>query len=537
MTTSDEENQSIGSILQDTTENPDPPEPKQETGVPTPDSVESTPKRNKTLLTDLGFRKSPRGVIELSRAGVEYSHERRALMKERELQQLHKIVTSPLTVKFGMMGDSTFTEVYDFESRMTNFQKRLHCYSLDGVFQIRTKLDGQGNIIGSGEPVELFKKYRDVSLEQILQSNRFYHTYGTEEHLQDLVWSGQLLENSTESTDGLNDKIQAKMATYPEVQQGGPLYLKILIDLVTSLTHQAAASLVTSIRTLTLMDDSLAGEDIDLAVAYMRGVYHRLEVCNHIPPDMISIIVDVFATASTKQFAETFTSLRTMMVINPDNVYTLEAIFDIAGNLYKALRAEGKWCALTARNKKQAAFSAGAFPHITCHKCHKKGHYATSCPGGDGATDTSTPGGGTPPKRSNRRTPPAAGEPTTRPRAGNDGTALKDKVTGQAITEYYCEVCRIWNLNHLTAQHVRKSATIAPSPASATPPASAAAASAVTPPAETAAAAGSNVPPAQPQPVVVIGGVATHSASNNLKQLINPGGRNKFTQCVSNEKK
>jgi hypothetical protein len=97
MTTSDEENQSIGSILQDTTENPDPPEPKQETGVPTPDSVESTPKRNKTLLTDLGFRKSPRGVIELSRAGVEYSHERRALMKERELQQLHKIVTSPLT--------------------------------------------------------------------------------------------------------------------------------------------------------------------------------------------------------------------------------------------------------------------------------------------------------------------------------------------------------------------------------------------------------------------------------------------------------
>jgi hypothetical protein len=99
-------------------------------------------------------------------------------------------------------------------------------------------------------------------------------------------------------------------------------------------------------RTVTLMDDSLPGEDIDLAVAYMREVYHRLEVCNHIPPDMISIIVDVFATASTKQFSETFVSLRTMMVIDTVKTYTIEAIFDIAGNLYKALRAEGKWCAL-----------------------------------------------------------------------------------------------------------------------------------------------------------------------------------------------
>jgi aminoglycoside N3'-acetyltransferase len=62
---------------------------------------------------------------------------------------------------------------------------------MDGVFLIHTDLDSTGNINGKGEPVELFKKYRDVSIEQVQANNKFYYSYGTDEHLQDLVWSGQ----------------------------------------------------------------------------------------------------------------------------------------------------------------------------------------------------------------------------------------------------------------------------------------------------------------------------------------------------------
>jgi hypothetical protein len=93
-----------------------------------PDPVLSTPKKVKPELTEHGFRSSPRGVIELDQAGVEYSHERRSGMQERDLQHLHKVATSPLPVKFGAMGNSSFTEIYDLESRLLTFKKRLHCY-------------------------------------------------------------------------------------------------------------------------------------------------------------------------------------------------------------------------------------------------------------------------------------------------------------------------------------------------------------------------------------------------------------------------
>lgn len=91
-------------------------------------------------------------------------------------------------------------------------------------------------------------------------------------------------------------------------------------------------------------------------------------------------------------------------------------------------------------------------------------------------------------------------------------------------------------MNHLTAQHVRreKPATTAPPSAIAPPAPAQQAAAAATTGTESATAATSVVTPVQP--VVVIGGVATHTASNNLHQLLNPGGRNKLTQCVSKAK-
>jgi hypothetical protein len=169
-----------------------------------PDRTTTTPmvttpikkKKASPPMTDYGFRESPRGVHEMGSVGVEVTRERRATMSESELQKLHSKATTAMKTKFLVMGETSLTEIYDLQARMSSLQTHFQCYSMVNVFIIRTRFDTHGNIEGDGDPQDLFKHYRDLSTDQVRRSNKFYHEYGTDVHHQDLLWSRQMLANS-----------------------------------------------------------------------------------------------------------------------------------------------------------------------------------------------------------------------------------------------------------------------------------------------------------------------------------------------------
>jgi hypothetical protein len=197
------------------------------------DEIPTPPRKASPPMTSLGFRQYPRGVTEMGSVGVEVTRERRANMNFRELQSLHTKATVGMKTKFVMMRETSLTEMYYLQARITAIQKRLRYYSMKDVFIIRTLFDSCGNIVDDGGPRDLFKSYRDLSMKQIRRSNEFYHYYGTDEHHQDLLWSGQMLANSIDPNDSLGDRIQAKIDAYDPIEQGGPLYFKVLLDLIT----------------------------------------------------------------------------------------------------------------------------------------------------------------------------------------------------------------------------------------------------------------------------------------------------------------
>lgn len=145
----------------------------------------------------------------------------------------------------------------------------------------------------------------------------------------------------------------------------------------------------------------------------------------------------------------------------------------------------------------------------------KKGHYAPTCPNAQ-RTPNGSPNRGdhTPnsPAYSSRRKKPGPGEPSTRPR----NPPVKDS-NGQPMNEYYCNICRIWNKNHLTDQHKTKYTGADSSTSTAASAATAAAAT--SPPASAipeAVGASATITPR----ITMAGGVATHTAAANLTRLL-----------------
>jgi hypothetical protein len=469
----------------------------------------SVKKEVEAPLSQFGFRTVPRHIEELSSVGVEYTREQRKVMIGKDLTLLHKSATIGINQRFKTMGDTSFADIYDLNSRILSVEQKLRRFSLKDVFDILTKFGPNGNIEHDGTPIDFFKSYRDLSMTQIRASNKFYHLYGTNEHHQDLLWSGQLLENSIAVGDGLTDRINGKLEDVPLIEQGGPLIFKILLELITSLTHQTAATLVTRMRILTMQDDLLPGENIDLVVSYLRGALNRLKICNHVPPDICSIINDVLITAQTEEFNTTFVTIRSLMLVTPD-LYDTEKLFDLAGTLYKTLLTQGKWCASTRqKSPKQSVFQANANAHITCHKCGQKGHYAPEC------QET----GDSPPKKARsahrNRIAPKEGELETRPTSGPGGIPYKDD-EGKDIDEYWCKHCRSWNRTHVSVAHRAKVVNNGAVASTDAVPTVVAAATSTVPP------SGVNSTTPTP-PVACIAGVATLSAAANLKQLLGHG--------------
>jgi hypothetical protein len=245
---------------------------------------------------------------------------------------------------------------------------------------------------------------------------------------------------------------------------------------------------------------------------------NRLKVCNHVPPDVTAIIIDVMITASTPKFCETFTSLRALMIIQSEQM-AWEKIFEIAENLYKSCLTERIWCA-SQKRPKQSGFGADTNPNknVICHNCGNKGHYAPECPdrGGGGGG-----GGPSPRKPNNKRTPPQEGQPETR------STSFKN-AEGASVMEYWCKICRCWNRSHVSENHERGKRTV-PTGNTGAPTANTGASTG-----NTGASTGNTGAPAvhfadgsvtaasvsTPPVIASVGGVATHAAAANLQQLL-----------------
>jgi len=94
----------------------------------------------------------------------------------------------------------------------------------------------------------------------------------------------------------------------PALERGGPLFSKVMMDVINSNTEEA-------IRTLTLKLSifkitSIQGENISKAVSQLWGMYRHLVISEKVPHDISDRLINVFRITSVDKFNSTFKTMK-----------------------------------------------------------------------------------------------------------------------------------------------------------------------------------------------------------------------------------
>ena len=89
--------------------------------------------------------------------------------------------------------------------------------------------------------INLITSFQDVNESTIRQSNRYYAMYGSPSTVENLSWSGDRCLETCE--DNLKDKVREQLVGVSALESGGPLVLKLALDLVMDIDDSALRAL------------------------------------------------------------------------------------------------------------------------------------------------------------------------------------------------------------------------------------------------------------------------------------------------------
>jgi hypothetical protein len=388
---------------------------------------------------------NPRATEEFL-PGLRTSRTQRAALTGRELEKLRSSATEALASVFEhylpTKGISCLEEAYDLQMRAFQLSERLDAFEMKPVFMVMREFDPtSGFIVGTGDPIDVLANPSSVTMAQVQRSNLFYRTFGVDNTtLQDLDWSNALLESS--SADSLRNQVFERIVDVPASERGGPLFYKLMMDIVTSVRPESIETLIQSLRGLTLQDESFPGEDLDRVNQLIRGTINRLKMVGAIPHDIYRVVCCIYQTSTTPEFNAKFQLLSNLQELGqPTAVSNYSSLLAKGEEEFRTFHANGTWCAASKRKAaKKSVFIADhegstALAKMKCHKCGKEGHLIKDCPNPKAADNNPL------------RTPPAETAPQKKKFKDKDGTMSE---------RFWCSKCNLWNKTHLGKDHRSK---------------------------------------------------------------------------------
>jgi hypothetical protein len=133
-------------------------------------------------------------------------------------------------------------KVYSVVNRFADLQHQVEQNDMGDVFTIPSQftLDPTtGHYIPSpsATAINLFTDANLVSLETARHANAYFAQYGARYHGENVLWSGEKILNSCDSS--LRDKLVESTRDWPKADVWGPTYLKLLLNLVLSTSRKS----------------------------------------------------------------------------------------------------------------------------------------------------------------------------------------------------------------------------------------------------------------------------------------------------------
>jgi hypothetical protein len=419
----------------------------------------------------------------------------RSALSADKLLKIKELACSGISNKFTgiepqLTSSKKLETAYDIGLRLFELRKSMIEMDMEDVFNILSPQDiqaltsNQVPLIGNVTTTNLFDCFGKITVEEVKESNKYYSQYGLRFTVENLVWSEARVLNSLEPR--LQSKILDKLRATPAVSRGGPLALKLALDVILDLTPDNLHAMSEAIRTLKLAD--FPGEHIGKAIAYLRGTILILRNCKSLMDDnsLFYLLYQLFKSASSKDFVA-YVHQVYLNHVEKLNVLTIDQLFDKLESQYTSIYNLGLWDA--AKHDSDSVFfvhnkSSGKdkdLSGVTCFRCNQKGHYANRCPSAD-----SKPSGKPLPVATVDRTPPGKNQ-------------SHERTASNGVVELWCGHCQVWT-NHAKNTPECPSSRNKVNLASGDPP--------QTVPPTTPTAATATIPPVAPTPVTSTVGTA-----------------------------
>eukprot|EP00957_Ditylum_brightwellii_P022223 1676952-Ditylum_brightwellii.AAC.1 len=148
-----------------------------------------------------------------------------------------------------------------------------------------------------------------------------------------------LIVNSRE--EDLCNQIKNKLLATNELDQGGPLILNLMLDIIFSTTDQPLRTLMDRLIHMKVMEYS--GEEISHITGFVHGAYTILHNCEFVSPDFMQILYHVFCTALDDEFVKHVGTIKTNQQLNLLSDLAVETLLDDIKSCYIAKKTAGQW--------------------------------------------------------------------------------------------------------------------------------------------------------------------------------------------------
>ena len=186
----------------------------------------------------------------------------------------------------------------------------------------------------------------------------------------------------------LATKVKETYLKYPAEQRGGPLFFKIMIDILQKSSSEAAQYLISTVKGINI--SNYDGENIEQVVSLIRGATSRLDNLfdgkgdSLIPKDFDEDLIRIFQTTSVPEFNDLFAQLSRNSTIDAFKAGTtmgnagqlsIPEILRFAETQYRKFYRSGQWSGV---NTKLTETSFLAAEKAKCFNCGGD-HHLTEC--------------------------------------------------------------------------------------------------------------------------------------------------------------
>lgn len=273
-------------------------------------------------------------------------------------------------------------DTYNLEMAIDKTKSNHSRFDMHDVFTIVDPDDGF-------KTIDLYKNHANVTELQVAKSNEWYQTMTEDPNnkwfCQNMNLTYEYFTNNVE--EKLATKVKETYLKYPPEQRGGPLFFKIMIDILQNSSSEAAQYLISTVKGIHISNYS--GENVEDVVSLIRGATSRLENLvdtngeSLIPKDFVDDLIKIFQTTSVTEFNDLFShysraNTLSEFITGPTAPKpTISQILKFAEIQYRKLYRSGQWTGVTTKLTETAFITNEK--EMKCFNCGGK-HHLSKCP-------------------------------------------------------------------------------------------------------------------------------------------------------------